>query len=54
MRNSCFTAKDQVKFEHEHDLVSPGNCLESTFIDNYLSRTVIGVYEQVVDHNGIG
>ena len=50
--STCFTLKDQTKFEHQHDMVYHGKCPEVDFIDNYIGEASRRVSERIIDHNG--
>ena len=50
--STCFSTKDQTKFEHQHDIVYHGKCPEVDYIDNYIGEASRRVSERIIDHNG--
>ena len=40
----CFSSNDQTKFEHQHDILYLGNCLDSNSNDGYFDETVREVF----------
>ena len=50
--SSCFNIKDKTKFEHRHDVIYLGTCLETTCNDNYIGEAKRQIVERVKDHNG--
>ena len=44
--------KDQTKFEHKHDIIYLGTCLEDNFPENYIGESGRWISERIIDHNG--
>ena len=44
--------KDNIDFEHIHDLIYHTKSPEQTFIDDYVGRSVSRITERIKDHNG--
>ena len=47
-----FQIKDKAEFEHNHDVVYLGTCLENNCSDNYVSESARHISERIIDHNG--
>ena len=50
--STCFQIKDQVKFEHKHDIVHLGTCPEDKYSENYISESGRQISERKIDRNG--
>ena len=50
--STCFNIKNQTTFEHHHDIVYYGKCLEVDCTDNYIGVASRRVSERIIDHNG--
>ena len=49
--NSCFSIKDIINFEHQHDLIYYVNCTEPPCRDNYTRETGRRIAERIKDHS---
>ena len=49
---SCFSMKDETKFEHQHGLVYYVNCTEPYFRDSSVGETGLKIMERMKDHSG--
>ena len=50
--NSCFSIKDKISFEHQHDLIYYVNCTQSSCYDNYVGETGCRIIERIKDYSG--
>ena len=50
--STCFNIKDNIVFNHEHDIVYYGKFSEKSFSYDYLGEWGRREIEQVKDHNG--
>ena len=50
--STCFQIKDQIKFEHKHDIVHLGTCPEDSYSENYISESGRQISEREIDRNG--
>ena len=50
--NSCFSIKDKISFEHQHDLIYYVNCTEPSRHDNYVGEIGRRIVERIKDHSG--
>ena len=49
--SSCFSVKDKIDFEHNHDLIYHMKCPEPTCIDDYVGQSAGRIVERIKDHN---
>ena len=50
--STCFQVGDKTKFEHNHDIVYHGTCLETGCPENYIVVAARRISEWVKDHSG--
>ena len=50
--STYFQIKDQIKFEHKHDIVYLGTCPEDNCSDNYIGENGHRISKRIIDHNG--
>ena len=50
--NSCFSIKDKISFEHQHDLIYYVNCTKPSCRDDYIGETSRRIIERIKDHSG--
>ena len=51
---SRFSIIDKTKFEHKHDAIYLGTCLETMCNDNYINKAKQRISKRIKDHNGRG
>ena len=47
---SSFQIKNQIIFEHKHDLIYLGKCSRENCVDDWFGKTARRINEKIVDH----
>ena len=50
--STCFQNKDQIKFEHKHDIIYLATCPEDNCSEDYIRESGRRISERIIDHDG--